>query len=372
MSALVDDLFDAAACGLLITDKDGVVLKSNAAFCHALGRESTAVDGRVSFQSLLTVGGRMFHQTHWSPLMQLQGAVAEVKLDFLHQDGRKVPMVVNARVITLADGRPAHSIAAFVATDRDRYEQALLSARAEATALLHERTVLQQGASERSQFAEQLIGIVSHDLRNPLTAIRMGTELLVAVGADARQLRISERINQSVDRALSLVEDLLDFTLTKTGRPLDLTLVGMDLQQVVATGVEELRWAFPAVSLAHVHAGDGSVEGDPERLVRVLGNLVANAARYGDSTRPITVFTSINEGTASLRVHNFGTPIDPLLLPRLFEPMTRGTTAHGAGVGLGLYIVSQIARAHGGQPRVSSSAGEGTHIGIDFPVHPAR
>jgi len=371
VTAPSDAWFEQAACGLLLTDEHGAILQANTLFCRALGRETLPDEGAATFQDLLGIGGRIFHQTHWQPLMQLQGTVSEIKFDLLHRDGHRVAMVVNARVVVLADGRRGHSIAAFVAADRDRYEQALLKARSEAEQLLRERTALQQEASERGLFAEQLIGIVSHDLRNPLTAIRIGTEMLVTDQDDPGQLRLSGRINQAVDRALSLVEDMLDFTLTKTGRSLDIDRVPIDLHQVIDVGIDELRLSFPAIELVHHPAGDGAVEADGNRLLRVLGNLVANAARYGDAAQPITVYTSVIGDTTSLEVHNAGRPIDPALLPQLFQAMSRGASVHGGGVGLGLYIVSQIALAHGGHPTVSSSEAQGTRMGIAFPVRPA-
>jgi sigma-B regulation protein RsbU (phosphoserine phosphatase) len=241
-----DPWYELAACGLLLTDEDGGILQANALFCHALGYNDLPQQGVATFQSLLTGSGKIVYQTHMQPLMQQQGAVAEIKFDFLHRDGPTVVMVVNARKVTLADGGVAHSIAAFVAADRERHEQALLKARTEAEQLLRERTDLQREASERGLFAEQLIGIVSHDLRNPLTAIRIGTEMLVMNESDPAQLRLSRRINLAVDRALSLVEDMLDFTLTKTGRSLDIERNPIDLHQVIAIGIDELRLSFPA------------------------------------------------------------------------------------------------------------------------------
>lgn len=369
MSASTVDWQQLAACCLVLTDEQGRFIQANEHFLHALGLSSNDIlERRLS--DLLTVGGRIFHQTHWLPLMQMQGGVSEIKLDFVRHDGQRVPMVVNARAVTLPDGRVGHSIAAFLATDRSRFEQALVAARREAQELLRERTALQEEASERSLFAEQLIGIVSHDMRNPLSAIRMGVDMLAMGSHDAAQNRIAERINKSVDRALLLVEDLLDFTLTKTGRSLEVVLADIDLHQVAATGLEELQLAFPKLQLRHESSGDGRVKGSSERLVRVVGNLVANAARYGDNQKPVTVRTLVSDTEAYLDVHNFGPPIDPLLLPIMFQAMTRGVSANAGGVGLGLYIVSQIAIAHGGHASVSSSEANGTRIGIQFPICP--
>lgn len=361
-------LFDQAACGLLLTRVDGSIERANATFCGWLGLDPATIAQQTKFQELLTIGSRVFHQTHWFPLMKLQGGVAEVKLDFRHRDGHKVPMLVNATVVTSANGQTVHSIAAFRTTDRDLYEQELVRTKAEALELLRQRMVLQQDADERSHFAEQLIGIVSHDLRNPLTAIRLGAQMLVIDDEDPRRLRLSMRINQSVDRAMSLVEDLLDFTLTKTGRTLVLDAAPIDLHAVTAIAIEELRMVFPDVTITHRQQGPGMVEGDAERLTRVLGNLVANAARYGDTAHPVVVTSRVEAGVAGFHVLNQGTPIDPVVMPTLFQAMTRGDVRHGGGVGLGLYIVQQIALAHGGRAIAASDAVNGTCMGIEFPA----
>jgi sigma-B regulation protein RsbU (phosphoserine phosphatase) len=361
-------LYEQAACGLMLVDRDGFIRRVNHTFCEWLGYGAPSLLAGIKLQDLLTVGARAFHQTHWHPMMQLQGAVSEVKLAFRHRDGRKMPMLVNARALTVPGDEVLHSISISPAWERDRYERELLRTKAEALALLQERAALQQEATDRGRFAEQLIGIVSHDLRNPLTAIRMGAEMLAFDELDAKRVRYTVRINQSVDRAMTLVEDLLDFTLAKTGRALAIVKSDIDLHDVVASAVEELSWSFPELAIEHRTDGPGAVYADAERLKRVLGNLVANAARYGDTSRPVSVTSQVEKGIARIAVTNQGLPISRELVPVLFEAMTRGDPLHGGGVGLGLYIVNQIARAHGGQPSVRSEHATGTCVAIEFPV----
>src|ERR1700712_5575979 len=91
-----ETLFDEAACGLLLTDTNGVILKVNATFCRWAGHAAEDLVGKRKLQELLTMGGRIFHQTHWAPLMQIQRSIAEVQLDVRHHDGHAVPMLFNA------------------------------------------------------------------------------------------------------------------------------------------------------------------------------------------------------------------------------------------------------------------------------------
>lgn len=127
------DLFDEAPCGLLVTALDGTILKVNQTFCNWIGMpREDLVDAR-RMQDLFTMGGRIFHQTHWVPTLQMQGSLAEVKFDVRHRDGRTIPMILNARRRKRAQG-DFDEIAAFVAEDRNRYERELMTARKKADA----------------------------------------------------------------------------------------------------------------------------------------------------------------------------------------------------------------------------------------------
>lgn len=361
-----DQRFNDAACGLLWTSRDGTILAVNPTFCQWLDFEAAALEGRT-FQELLTVGGRLFHQTHWFPLLEMQGSVTEVKLDFYSRQRIKVTMVVNARLISQYGEEAVYSIAAFSSKDRDRYERELLQARRVALERLEEISLLQQAASARSKFSERLVGIVSHDLRNPLSAIRMGTDILTMGETDPCRLRTSNRINQSVDRALELIENLLDFTLAESGRPIPMKRKPMDLHKAICAGVEELRWSFPGAVIQHETIGDGAVVADATQLTRLLGNLVANANRYGDRSKPIKVLSQVQNDLARLQVINDGPTIPPETIARIFQPMERGSNDEGGGVGLGLYIVDQIAKSHGGHATIASSADRGTCVTVEFP-----
>ncbi|HEY6039123.1 MAG TPA: ATP-binding protein, partial [Kofleriaceae bacterium] len=133
--------------------------------------------------------------------------------------------------------------------------------------------------------------------------------------------------------------------------------------------VDELRLAHPRRVLEHHRAGDGPCSADPSRLAQLVGNLVSNANAYGDPAQPITVTSALAGDTAEIRVHNTGRPIDPEVQSTMFEPMTRGTSAGAAGrsIGLGLFIVREIARAHGGTATVTSTAETGTTFTISWP-----
>jgi sigma-B regulation protein RsbU (phosphoserine phosphatase) len=370
-----DALYEQAPCGLMVTDTDGTIRRVNATFCRWIGTEAAELVGRARVQQLLTMGGRIFHQTHWAPLLQIQGSVAEVKLDVLHRDGRRLPMLMNA-IRRAHGGRLFDELSMVIAEDRHAYERELLQARRRAEQLLQQERQAQQAlaqaedqlkqaleaAEDRALFAEQLIGIVSHDLRTPLQAIRLGTQLLVRSTLDEAQLKTVNNVLRSSRRAQRLVDDLLDFTVARVGRGITVSPRRMDLQQVVADSVDELRAAYPQQPLEQRHGDGATVVADAARIAQLVGNLVANATTYGAPGRPITISAQgHDDGSFAISVHNEGEPIDAALLPRLFEPMVRGEArATDRSVGLGLFIVREIARAHGGSVAVDSAAGRGT------------
>ncbi|HYF19915.1 MAG TPA: PAS domain-containing sensor histidine kinase [Ramlibacter sp.] len=366
----VQAALDRAACGLLRTDAAGVILAVNHTFCGWIGRPRAELLGR-KLPDLLTIGGRIFHQTHLHPLLQMQGSVSEVKLEVRRPDGEVLPMVFNIQRQE-QDGRTWFEVAAFVARDRDLYERELVRSRKRLEELVEEAKAHQAAARDRALIAEQMVGIVSHDLRNPLQTIQMGALLLQRGQPTARQLDVLGRISRATDRAHRLIADLLDFTQARLGSGLSVSMREVDLHALIAEAVDELSQAFPGRHLVHRREGAGPCTADPDRLSQLVGNLVGNAMAYGDAAAPVTVATAIAAGRFTIAVHNAGTPIPVDAQARLFHPMVRGTEGGGAtrSVGLGLFIVGEIARAHGGRVEVASGAGEGTTFTATFPRAP--
>lgn len=358
-----------APCGLLQTEEDGRILWANRTFCRWSGHTLEELTGGRRLQDLLTMGGRIFHQTHWAPLLRMQGSVSEVKFEIEKPGGERVPVIMNA-TLHAGSGRLLQEVAVYVARDRDKYERELLQARRNLEAAVQEANRLQAEAKDSALFAQQMIGIVSHDLRNPLSAIHMGTVLLTKLGTTPQQQTVVDRITRSTERANRMISDLLDFSVARLGRGLVVTRQPLRIGELVHDCVDELRLAFPERDLRLESGGpDGTLEADRDRLTQLIGNLVANAMAYGDPARPVTVRWAFSGAALELAVHNFGRPIPPALLETIFQPMTRGenVNASGRSVGLGLYIVSEIIRAHGGSVAVSSSEDAGTEFRATLP-----
>jgi signal transduction histidine kinase len=225
-------------------------------------------------------------------------------------------------------------------------------------------------AHEAAQLREQLIGIVSHDLRSPLNAITMSAAALV------RRDNLDERtrwglnlILDSADRANRLIRDLLDFTQARMGKALPVRRQPMDIHQVARQVVNEVRLTSPERAIEHFSEGKGHGAWDPDRMAQVLSNLLLNAVQYSPADAPIEVFTRGEDSAVVLSVSNRGPPIPATLLPLLFEPMKRGTPegTERRSVGLGLFIVDQIVRAHEGHIQVISTEQDGTVFHLRLP-----
>ncbi|MDB4986759.1 MAG: sensory box histidine kinase [Myxococcaceae bacterium] len=372
--------YEQAPCGLLTTRANGTIERVNGTFCTWLGFASDQLLGIKRLQDLLTVGCKIFHQTHWMPLLQMQRSVAEVQLDMVRHDGQVIPVLLNA--LQRSDGGVVyHDVAVFMATDRRKYERELLQARKRAEELLEsERAAqaelaivqarLQEEAQQRAVLAEQLIGIVSHDLRTPLNAVLLGTSLLNASGVSPSQSRTLKRITSATGRANRLIEDLLDFTQARLGGGLRVQRRELQLHELVHDCVEELRLAWPGRMIDHLSRGEGTCWADADRIAQVVTNLVNNAMTYGVADRPITIASAVSEQELTIEVHNFGPTVPRELLPHLFEPLRRGEQQVKSGsrsVGLGLYIVQQIVAAHGGTIQVRSQPEEGTTFVVRAP-----
>ena len=220
-----------------------------------------------------------------------------------------------------------------------------------------------------AELRERFLAVLGHDLKNPLNAILVNSELLL--DGDAAGLEeISGRIHRSASRITEMVEELLDFARGRLGagiqvRPRPLASV-RDLVDEVAAEVAD---AVPGCTIEvrdqdQDQDGPGEVEWDRQRIAQALTNLLTNAVRHGRPERPIRVDLASTDGEVELRVTNEGPAIEGDLLPRIFEPFHRRDDSDG--LGLGLYITRQIVDAHGGTIAVHSD-GESTVFTLCLP-----
>jgi signal transduction histidine kinase len=237
--------------------------------------------------------------------------------------------------------------------------------------LARERAERERLALDRAEFEQHLIGIVSHDLRNPLAAITLtATMLLRGTGLEERQRKSLGRIFTSAERANRMIRDLLDFTQARLGGGLPIQRAPLDFHALSRQVVDELQAAHPERVILLEQHGEGQALWDGDRMAQAFTNLIANALHYSPPGSPVQVKAHGEVEAGVFEVHNEGVPIARELLSRLFQPMQRGETAGDnarRSVGLGLYIVDHIVRAHGGSVEVHSREGEGTTFRVRLP-----
>jgi signal transduction histidine kinase len=231
------------------------------------------------------------------------------------------------------------------------------------------RRAAEEETHRRVELDQLLVGIVSHDLRNPLAAIQVAARTLLEFERlEPTAERSVSRIVSAATRAERLIRNLLDLTEARLGSGIAVVPQRVDLTQVALAVMDELHATFSDRRI-DFHA-PGPVHGtwDADRMGQVISNLVTNAVHHGGGSA-VEVRVTAEGDAALLEVHNDGPPIPPEVLPRIFfEAMQRGADRRGGmGVGLGLFIVDQIARAHGGTVEVTSTAEQGTTFRLRVP-----
>jgi signal transduction histidine kinase len=215
------------------------------------------------------------------------------------------------------------------------------------------------GVNREAELREQFIAVLGHDLRNPLASIQAGAQLLQRRKPDPSTLEMLRLMEGSVSRMSALIDDVLDFARGRLGDGITLSRQDTALEPVLRQVVEELRTTAPERRIDCDFALDRNVNCDPARIGQLLSNLVANALTHGAAAAPIRVQARCDDKRFELSVTNTGEPIPPAMLGKLFQPFFRGDAQSSRqGLGLGLYIAFEIARAHGGTLEATSSAGE--------------
>ena len=228
--------------------------------------------------------------------------------------------------------------------------------------------------AQLDHYRDQFLAILGHDLGNPLGAITMSaTSLSRAKEWNERHAAAARRILHAAGRMTRMVSDLLDLTRTRLGKGIPVVKTPTSLETLCSQVVDELQEAHPAGRLILDCRGDLTGTWDSDRLGQIISNLVANALQHGDAAKPVTIRVVSSGSAAILTVHNHGRPIPPTSLKTIFEPMTRLSDEHDPGLsaslGIGLFIVREVVKAHGGTVRVTSTAEDGTTFTVTLPRH---
>ena len=348
---------------------DGRIFKANATLARWTGFTAAQLAGK-RLQDLLTVGTRIFYETHAAPLLIIQGHYNEISLDLKTAEGAQLAIFASGVQRKAADGRVLFvRLTIFQAQERRRYERELVEARKAARAAEAAVQDLLKTERETAQLREQFIAVLGHDLRNPLASISGGAVLLAKTAPTERDKRILGMVQGSVTRMSALIDNILDFARGRLGGGITLTRdPEVALEPVLQQVVDELRTGVPHREIKTNFALTRTVNCDPFRIGQMISNLLGNALTHGAPDQPVRVSAAIIKCYLEISVANGGKPIPPTALTRLFQPFFRGEVRTGQqGLGLGLHIASEIASAHDGTLSVASSDEE-TRFTFRMPV----
>jgi sigma-B regulation protein RsbU (phosphoserine phosphatase) len=380
----LDDLYENAPCGYLSLASDGVIIKANHTLASWLGTQSFELLGK-RFYDLLNVPGKIFYETHFAPLLRMQGYFNEVALDLVGPNGQKLPVLANAAERRSSDGGVQFTrITLFQAADRRRYERDLVDAKnaAEQARMaleglnrtleeriaegIAERLQLEQGLlaeKEVARLREQFVAILGHDLRNPLASIAGGLNILSREVQSDKGKRVLTMMGQSTERMSSLIRDMLDLARCRAGQGIAIDRRPTDLGTVLQQVVQELQTAHPGRGIQTFLQVADEIPCDGGRIAQLVSNLLGNALTHGAPDTPVKLVATQGVREISIAVANQGQPIPEHVKDHLFEPFFRATSsAEKQGLGLGLFISCEIARSHGGTLEVHSHERETSFV----------
>ena len=333
--------FEESISGFLIADEKNRIIRSNQRVSDWLGISPEEIKGK-KFADLLSIGSKIYFETHLSPLLKMQGYFEEILVELSGTSGKKVKILINAKESAPKEDQPKllyYTLSE--ASDRIEYEQNLKVGKSNAEKELEDER-------KNVLLREQLIAVLGHDLRNPLGAITMTVGLLERSIADERQKNLLGILKRSSYRMNELIGNVMDFARTRLGEGIVISPKNAELKPVLEHVVEELKYLFPDREITLDLSIKDPVFCDANRIAQLVSNLLANALTHGNPKSPV-YFTASNQfSTLKITVANQGEPIPESLQAILFTPFKREVDRpSNNGLGLGLYIADQIAKAHG-------------------------
>jgi PAS domain S-box-containing protein len=359
----VEELYETAPCGYISTLPDGTIVKVNQTFLDWVGYHREELLGRKRFQELLTVGGKIFHETHYAPLLRMQGFIREINFDLAPREGPALPVLVSTVQKRDAAGKLLlNRTTLFNISDRKNYERELLLARKKA----------EQAVKAKADF----LSMVSHEIRTPMNAIIGLSNLLQQSELSPQQEKYVSILHASSENLLNLLNNILDFSKIEAGK-LTLEERSFDIRQLISSIVYGLNVKAEQKGLTIRLEIDERVPaclvGDPVKLGQVLTNLLSNSIKFTE-TGSVTLSLKVRELSAEstsidFRVTDTGIGIAPDRLSHVFEEFTQASYDIGmkyGGTGLGLAICQRLVEMCGSRINVESSLGAGSSFSFNL------
>lgn len=352
---LDEDIYNISPCGFFSTDAKGTIVELNDTFLEMTGYHRSELLYERSFQDLLTIGGKLYYETHYLPLLKMHGSVKEISLEILKKDGSRLPVLVNSKQTgRQQDGRVFIHTSVLDITQRKQYERELLLAKRNAENLVKK---LSAANTELQQFAS----VTSHDLQTPLTAISGYVQLLLENESESSEESslILSKILEITERMKFLIKDILDFS--RLGNE------GVAFEEV---GLNEV-WGYVLKTLhesiketnAHIMVPElPVVKGNKTQLIRLFQNLLSNSLKYKGEREPrITLTCSRENETWLFSLEDNGIGFKQGQASEVFQFFHRlKPKGRYAGSGIGLAVCKRIVEIHNGKIWATSEPGKGS------------
>jgi PAS domain S-box-containing protein len=376
----LEDLYEHAPCGYCSCLPDGTLVKLNRTLLSWLGYTREELVGQRCLQQLLTVGGRLHYETHCAPLLLLQGQVREISYSLRRRDGSTLPVLLNAQLLRDAQGQPlVVRVTLFDITDRRKYEQALLRAKAEAEEqsqqLARANELLQAQNEQLTRINADLDSFVytaSHDLKQPINNLTgLFQELRrSATFHDAEAARMVGMFEEALGQILGTIDGLTE--VVQLQRQLERVPVEeLALQPFAEDVIRSLqeRLGGPDARFALDFTAAPRLRFARAGLQSILYNLLSNALKYAHPDRPPQVRVSTRREGAEvvLTVQDNGRGIDLERHGQVLFQLFRRFHPEVPGSGMGLYLVNRLVHQAGGRVQVDSTPGQGTAFHLRLP-----
>lgn len=357
----MDEHLDKAPCGYVAFADDGRITAANATLARLLGYEPAELVGRT-FEVLLGAGGKIFYNTHFFPILKLQGAAEEIYLSLRTRTGNDVPVLANA----VRRERGGH------------FENECMFMRMRQRALFEDELVRARKIAEAaSETKAKFLSMISHELRTPLQAISGYSDLLLRGMSGGplspAQANDVQAIRSATAELVRLLNDILDFARLEAGQT-EMPLSVMPIQTALQRAEVLLRPKLEEAGLSYSRErcdSDILIRANADRLQQVLLNLLTNAIKFTPRGGLISVETDVSERVATIRVRDTGSGIPAEQIERVFEPFVQidrhRVETRQRGVGLGLSISRELTRAMGGDLTAASTVGQGSVFTITLP-----